>query len=392
MKQYILVLSAVLLGCESPEQVPLVYEAETQQFEIIVPAKGELFAAKATVISAPTGRRQKNIAWLAPEYSLVKKGEVIARFDGEQMEQERRGKANELAINEQDMIEKTGVLSKDLNVIRKDIDVVGQETEFAETYSIDDVQIMSKLDIIDSMQNTEYLRSKRDYLGWKEDSFTESSEGEMGLLELKSQQHQIKLDQLQEGLSKLEIVAPHDGLFTYESNWQGEKVREGQTLWPGQKIAQLPDISEMKAKLNVFESEAINLKAGQKVVMVLNTVARERFTGVVESVAPYPKSIERGNPQKYFEVIAVLDEQHAGLFVPGRKIEAEIEVSGQSERLIVPLQSIFNDNNQTFVYQLNGSEFEPVNVELGQTSLSHVEVLSGLEDGAQISLVDLEAH
>jgi multidrug efflux pump subunit AcrA (membrane-fusion protein) len=388
---FVSLLSLVIIGCSEQEDAPLLFEVKSQDFFVNVPAEGELFAAKATVISAPQGRRgAQNISWLAPEFSRVKKGDVIARFDGEAMEIQSKDRLNELSITEQEIIEKTGMLNKELSSINKDIGMVGQEKDFAENFSIDDVRIRSKLEILDSLQNTQYLGSKEEYLYWKNDSFSASSSGDMGLLEMKQAQSKSKLKQLSDGLSKLEVKAPHDGLLSYKANWRGEKPRAGQSLWPGQKIAELPDISEMKVKLFVLESEALDLEADKPVTFYLNAYTDKKFQGKVETVAPFPASIKRGDPQKYFEVIVSLTEQNKELFVPGRKLQASIEIAAVSEKIIVPLQSVFVEKNQPFVYLYENGSYKSTPVTLGQASLSHVEVLSGLKNGQKISLTNKE--
>ena len=393
MKKVLIVslLSFSIMACSEQKSAPLLYEVTKQEFKVNVPAKGELFAAKATVINAPMGRRgAQNISWLAPEFSRVKKGDVIARFDGEAMEIQSKDRLNELSITEQDIIEKTGLLNKELDSINQDIGMVGREKSFAENFSIDDVRILPKLEILDSLQSTEYLGAKEEYLYWKNDSFSESSAGDMGLLEMEQKQSKSKLKQLSDSLSQLEVKAPHDGLLAYKTNWRGEKPREGQSMWPGQKIAELPDISNMKVKLFVLESEAINLAIDKSVVFSLNAYADKVFKGKVEKVAPFPTSIKRGDPQKYFEVIVILAKQNTELFVPGRKLEATIEIVSTSNKIIVPLQSIFVEAKQSFVYLYENGTYTSTPVTLGQASLSHVEILKGLIEGQKIALTNKE--
>jgi len=391
MKTLIFIFSLFLLGCGAEQSTPLLYQVEVEKFKVDISAKGELFAAKATAISVPQSSNMvHNIAWLAPEFSVVKEGDVIARFDGESMQIQRRSKSNEFAMTQQDIIEKTGVLNKELDAINKDITMVGQERDFAEKFSIDDERIVSKLDIIDSMQNTAYLGSKQEYLHWKSESFNESSAGDMGLLEMQQNQHQVKLNQLADDLTQLEIKAPHDGLLAYQANWRGEKPRAGQVIWSGQKIAELPNIKEMKAKLFVIENEAVDLSAGKKVGLSLFAYADQPFQGEVESVAPFPKSIKRGDPQKYFEVIVKLTQQNLELFVPGRKLQASIHIAKEQEKLIVPLQSVFTKDNQSYVYLFEDNKYTMQQVTLGQLSLSHAEIVSGLKSGQLISLIDQE--
>jgi multidrug efflux pump subunit AcrA (membrane-fusion protein) len=381
-----------LFSCDNASERPLLFEVKSQPFTVEIPATGSLFAAQATVISVPQSSSQvHNIAWLAAEFSLVKKGEVIARFDDESIQVQSRNKSNQFAMNEQDIIKKKGALHKQLDAINKDIIMVRQERVFAENFSIDDERIVSKLDIINSMQNTVYLGAKQSYLDWKSDSFSESSAGDMGLLEMKKQQYQHKLNQLSNDLSLLEIQAPHDGLLSYATNWRGEKPKAGQVIWSGQKIAELPNINEMKAKLFVIESEALDLVAGKSVSLQLFAFMDQPFTGVIESVAAFPKSIKRGEPQKYFEVVVKLTKQNAQLFVPGRKLKAQILIDKAQNKLTVPLQSVFSKDNHSYVFVYQQGEFIKADVTTGKASLSHVEIVSGLKVGQRISLIDREA-
>lgn len=391
MKKLIMIAMFIaLIGCDDAP-THLLYTVKSQSLIVIVPAKGELFAAKATNISAPMTRRGvQNIAWLAPEFTRVKKGDVIARLDSESMVRKARTKQNELAITQEEITEKNSSLDQQISAIKKDIGIIDHEKNFADQFSIDDIRIRSKLETLDQLQNAAYLGSKQKYLYWKSDSFSASSQGELGLLQMRKKQHQTKIEQFNETLALLEIKAPHDGLLTYKANWRGEKPRAGQTLWPGQKIAQLPDVSNMKAKLLVLENEAIDLKVTQNVNFYLNVDASKQYTGKIESVAPFPKSVKRGNPQKFFEVTVLLDQQQPSLFMPGRKLEATIDVASLASKIVVPLQSVFTKAQQTIVYRYQDGEFVQTPVTLGQSSLSHVEITQGLTQGQQISLTDKE--
>ena len=379
------------IGCTDEQPQAMTFLVKKQDFSVVIPASVELFAAKATIINAPmSSNGPQNIGWLAPEYSMVKQGDVIAIFDGEAMTVKSRNKRVELAMVNQDIIEKSGALTQELGAIKQDIDIVGQEKYFADKFAIDDNRILSKLKILESAQSSEYLGSKLEYFNWKEDIFSQSSSGQMGLLEMQQQQYQNKIDQLDTSLSKLEITAPHAGLLVYKANWRGEKPREGQVLWPGQKLAELPDVSVMKAKLFVAESEAIGLEIGRKVKFTLNALVDVEYHGSVESVAPFSKSIKRGDPRKYFELVVSLDKQNGKVFLPGRKLIAKIAISTAQSKLIVPLQSVFTKDNSPYVYLYQDGEFSAAAVTLGAVSLSHVEIVSGLIDGQKIALIDVE--
>jgi multidrug efflux pump subunit AcrA (membrane-fusion protein) len=73
----------VACGESSQSTVPL-YQVYQKGFEVLIPAVGELEAAQAERINTP-GRRPMTIDWLAQENSWVTKGQVVARFDSEQL-------------------------------------------------------------------------------------------------------------------------------------------------------------------------------------------------------------------------------------------------------------------------------------------------------------------
>ena len=86
----------------------------------------------------------------------------------------------------------------------------------------------------------------------------------------------------------------------------------------------------------------------------------------------------------------ILEQQNTELFVPGRKLQAQILIEKAQDKLIVPLQSVFTKENSSYVYLFEDNEFKMTEVVLGQANLSHVEIVSGLKSGQQISLTDQE--
>lgn len=161
-KLTLIMLSVLATACGKSEQQQVAYEVTKTNHQIEISAKGELFAAKATALTTPMSNHGfQVISWLAPEFSLVKKGDVVARFDAEGMQIQKRDKLNELAVTNQDIYQKQGNLDNQLSAINHDIGMVGQEFEFAEQFTIDDVRIRSKLEILDQMQNTEYLADRK---------------------------------------------------------------------------------------------------------------------------------------------------------------------------------------------------------------------------------------
>ncbi|WP_234402756.1 efflux RND transporter periplasmic adaptor subunit [Pseudoalteromonas piratica] len=228
---------------------------------------------------------------------------------------------------------------------------------------------------------------KRPTLIGQSEQFNSSAQGELDLLNMKSQQHQSKINLLDGNLSSLEVVAPHDGLLTHSVDWYGEKPRAGQTLWPGQKIAGLPDTSVMQIKLYVKEREAINLKQDHVIEFSLISTPNKTFSGKISKLSPFPKSIKRQDPQKYYEITASIDEQ-GDYLRPGLKVVANIVADQPAEKLLVPKFSVFADEEGAYVQLKTASGFSKAQVTLGASNLSHVEIVKGLSEGDEIALVE----
>ena len=388
----LIVTALFISGCSKEHEIQnaLTYTVSEHSFKTEVEAKGHLIAANETLIVAPASSRgPQTLAWLMPEYSQVKKGQVIARFDGEQMRRQSQKNTNQAALAAQDLAQKSGEIDKDKTILEHDIVLVNEEKQFAEDYSIEDERIRSKLDILESQQNVEFLNAKHNYYDWQTGRFEQSATGELMLLKMKEDQYKQKLATLNTNLSLLEIIAPHDGLLTHSTNWRGEKPRAGESLWPGQKIAALPDVSQMQLMLYVSEREAIDLTVGQSLTFKLIALPEQQFSGELIAVSPFPKSIKRGDPQKFYELKARINQQNNALR-PGLKLNATILVTPQSERLVVPKQSVFTEQNAHYVYVEEAGEFVKKTVSLGKHNLSHVEILAGLAANDVISLIDIK--
>ncbi|MBB5210088.1 efflux RND transporter periplasmic adaptor subunit [Microbulbifer hydrolyticus] len=387
----LLIFSVLLSACSDRQSEPLLHQVHYSERAGFVPARGELEAESATSIQAPASGPPKFIAWLAPEYSLVKKGDVIARFDGAQMRRQQRFVAGELTQAEEDLREKRGFLDTEQVAILADIDQVAVEKEFAEQFSIEDDRLKSRLEILEEQLDTRYLASKLNYLDWKSERFATGAEGELAVLAVAEQKHSAQIERLEQGLSELKVVAPHDGLLTYVANWRGEKPQVGSQVWPGHKVADLPDTSVMQAKLQVSEREAIGLEEGQLVSVWFETNPAQRFTAKVKTISAAPSTIERGNPQKYYQVVAAFDRQVPEQFKLDRDVRAQIRVVDAARRLEIPLQCLFRDGEGAYVHLYREGRFERRNVTPGQATPTQIEIIEGLAPGDRISLYEVSA-
>ncbi|MBU1439422.1 MAG: efflux RND transporter periplasmic adaptor subunit [Gammaproteobacteria bacterium] len=384
-----LLLSVFLLSsCDDSKSSVPTYELHLQPLQHQVNADGELFAVNSVSINAPASRGPRFIAQISPEFSEIAAGQTVVIFDSTQLQREKREANTALAGVVADKSKKQTEQQGDLLKLGLDQQLVKREFTFADRFNIDDVQIRSRLEILDSMQNKEFLSEKQQYLGWQQQSFQQKSQGELELLQLQQDQQQSLLSQAESGLNALEIKAPHRGVLLFETNWRGEKPEVGGMVFPGSKIGSIPDLSLQHIKLQVIEQEAKGLAEGQQVRFVMAADPGQQLTGKVLNVSQVARSRERRDPRKYIDIVVEPAKQHPA-FMPGIKIRATIDVMNRDQVLLVPLHAIFNAEQQLFVWKLQGSRFEKQPISIGEKSLTHAEVLTGLEVDDRIALIDI---
>nr|WP_268820393.1 efflux RND transporter periplasmic adaptor subunit [Paraglaciecola sp. G1-23] len=369
---------------EAPKSSIPTFQVEQKKFNIEIPAFGELEAEHAKFINAP-GRRPMMIEWMAQENTLVKKGEVVARFDAEKLTLDSRKEELEMMLLDEDIVSKKAEKTQQQNALESDKVFVSKEYEFVDAFAIDDLRLYSKLEIIETLSNRDYLGAKDEFIEWKQDSIGERIQSSVDVLDIRKKGHEAKFKQHQSALAKLEVIAPFDGMLVYQKNHRGEKPSVGQTVYPGSVIAKLPNLEQMQAKIYVLDKNAIDLKPEQKVEVRLEAYPDKLLMGTVKSVSGFSRSIDRGNPTKYFDVVVTLPKDKMQL-KPGSKVLAKIIVQDEVQKVVIPLQAIFSEKGENYVYLKQGSGFVRQTIKTENKNLHFVEVSEGLSSGDVIAL------
>src|SRR4029453_8884159 len=160
----------------------------------------------------------------------------------------------------------------------------------AETFKLTDESLYSRHQIIESQLDRDLFKAKADVAERKLQASGKLSSAERALGEIDAGKAQLKVQIAQKGLRSLRIQAPHDGLLMLERNWRGEMPSVGDTLWPGQKVAEGPDLTKLEAKVFVLEADGAGLKEGQKARFAIGGRPGEEYEATVSRVAPLPKT------------------------------------------------------------------------------------------------------
>ena len=390
MNRKIILLGMVLglSACGSDEKTatPVITVAQGEVvFEIH--AEGELEAVKSTPITAPAAsRRPQTLAWIMPQFTPVKAGEVVARFDGSTFQLEVDETSFEIQKIMYSMLAKEREIDNTQFSFDAESQVIDYEYELAKQFNIDDPLLYTKIEMIEAGDNEDFLKAKSDHIDKVEDNYEEKSASEKAVLESSKQKQVAKLEMNSASLSALEIKAPHDGLFVLEPSWDGSLPEPGKSVFPGAKLAKLPDLSAMQAKVFVPEVEAIGIKEGVGVTVALHAFQDAIYDGTVSSISQTAQPKERDNPVKYFTVTVAIDATGDERLKPGQRLDASIRVVEQNQGLVVPIQTVFRVEDRTWVFVKNGDQFKQQSIQTGFCSSSMCTIDSGLSDGDVVAL------
>jgi HlyD family secretion protein len=357
-------------------------------FEIIIPAFGELQAAKSTpIVVSPESRfAMQTIAWMAPEYSAVKSGDVVIRLASTELPDLLRSEQAEMAKLNLEIAQKEKQLEKERNDLTSQISVTGIQRELADVYAARDETIYSRNKIIEDAIDLNYQTIRERYYQQERAQLEKRIAAELQLLQSKVRAHEVKIKQYQDQLNNLEIRAPHDGMLIINKTWEGEKYRVGMPAYSGLKLGSLPDLSVMEAKVYVLESEASGLKENLPVSLSLDYEPGRSFSGKVAGIDTIAKPLSEDSPLKYFETRVSLDVTESRLMKPGVQVKASIFVERLDNVIAVPNQALVFEQDKAFVLLKKGSGVQKRPVEMGARSLTQTVITKGLEEGGRILL------
>ncbi len=380
--------SLALAACGETTQSGPSIRAEQKDIDFVVPARGELVASESLPIALPgVVRMAFNISWIAPEFSDIREGDVIARFDDVQIQLDREASALAVAKSEFKLANTERLGEIELARIGHEAERVDGERDISEAFTEVDPRLMSRNEIIDALSDIDYLDVQAEFLDWQSATFDQRTQAEQNLIRAERQGEMIKLEKQDKALGMMELRSPADGTLVYARTPWGEKIGKGKRVFPGMPIALLPVRGKVKARLFVPENDAVGLLAGQVVRLRLDSAADEEYSAVVESVSTVASPRNRDNPQKFFSVEAVIDNVDADIMRVGSQLRAEIITGSIDGGLVVPAQAVYGDASDSHVYVVSGSSTERRQVTLGQRSPDLVEVLDGIEPGERISLI-----
>jgi RND family efflux transporter MFP subunit len=183
---------------------------------------------------------------------------------------------------------------------------------------------------------------------------------------------QANVDAAQAVLNETQIVAPFSGTITILSNKLGDLVSTGTSF------ARIDDTSAMFVDLSISEVDISKVKINQKATITFDAIANKTYNGFVHDI-DMAGTVSSGTVN-YNVTIQLTDADNQVLV--GMTSSASVVLDSVENVLTVPSRGVRVANNQTYVLVLVNGAIQQVNVKLGLSSDTSVQVISNqLKDG-----------
>lgn len=204
-------------------------------------------------------------------------------------------------------------------------------------------------------------------------------------LTLENAKAQLKSAQIT--VSDANVKAPISGIINKKN------IETGSFVGPGTPLFELVNVSQLKLRINVDESQVATLKLGDKIKVRASVYPNREFEGKVTFIAP------KADATLNFPIEMLIKNQADAPLKAGMYGTAYFQAySGDNtETLTVPREAFVGSvsSNQVFVAANNKATLKTIST--GRNFGNEVEVISGLKEGenviisGQINLIDQAA-
>lgn len=289
---------------------------------------GEVYARQSDTLVPPSieGLWQFNITQLAADGAPVEKGEVVLGFDGSQLMQQLEQKNSKLAEKQRELEKLLLSLAERERSerlatakARAELEKAQRKTEQPQAL-IPGIEYRKLVVARELAERTMALHEERERLA------AEQRRQERRMLEAEVGQLRGDVDELQQSLARLNVVAPRDGLMMHRSRWDGEKYDVGTQAWRGQPIAEIPDVDTLAVRGELPERELTRVRVGMPVRVVVEGGAGVAVAGKVRAIGQAVRSKSRVQPVPILDLEIALEPAAAARLKPGQAVRVEMDV------------------------------------------------------------------
>ena len=381
-------------GCGRPEPAVLVpvIEVKQQTFARIVEADGYLRPIRSTPVVVPSDVPwSMRLNWLAPNGSVVKKGDPVARFDDLEPRTRLADAEARRAVTTAYKQKEAVIQGLDNQDRLRNIESMQRSLHLAQSFQHRDPMIFSRAQIIENEVDERLQAARLEHAQKSEQVGRRLSRNKIGIREVDAQKSEESIRRAEKGMRALQLVAPDDGVLTIKRRgWSGtgETLRVGDTVYRSATVAEVARVDDIEVEVFVLEAEAAELVKGRKAEVLIEAQPGRTFAAEVKQVETVTKRLQEESPTQYFGVTLTLGHTESAVMKPGERVRARLFLHEQ-QALVVPRPALIDRDGHWVVYRrAAGGGFSAVPVTLGASTAGLVTIENGLHAGDVIALRD----
>jgi HlyD family secretion protein len=392
-------IAAYRMLSTKPQAAPVVSpairttKAFTGPLDVTVRVAGTTSARNFVNVTAPLlrGPEMRNtlvLLELADAGAFVRKGQVVARLDAQQLRDHivdvrDMVAAAEMEIRKREANHKVDWenLQQTLRVTKAAFDKASLDFSAAEVRTEVERELMR---IARDEARARYEQQQKDL------AFRQASQAaDMRILQIALLRQQRHLNNHLIDLETFTIRAPMDGLVVMSSiRRSGEiaQVQAGDQVMPRQPIMKIVDPRSMQVEASVSQAYSTELRLNQPVHVGLDAFGDVELKGKLYSIGALAVGGWRQNDYIRNVPVRIAINATDPRLIPDLSAHCDIVLETVPNQRQIPLAAVQSRDGKNFVSVKKAQQFETREVTLGKRNSIHVAVLSGLQDGEEVRL------
>jgi HlyD family secretion protein len=357
-------------------------------YPVIISATGTLEASQSVDVGPPQVRRQRRfkLMRMVDEGTQVSEGDFLMEFDTTDINNSLRDEtANFQKVQEQRQQNRASA-DTNLKQLKLQLEQAKSDLEKLEVKLSEQAELLSGIQVEETRIDRDAAKTKVELMEKKVQYVTESGQLSLQISRSSERYSRDRMDDLMDAIDSYTVRAPVSGVVIYKRDWNNEAKEVGSDIFGMDKVMEIPDLSTMRAKVQIDELDSGKVKIGQEANITVDAVQGRSFTGKITSVGTILKQATYDRPQKINEIYVDLTNMDTKVLRPGMSLKAQIRVGQYPKAVVIPLASITERNGRSFVqvYNAKTKKADWREVQLKSNDGTTAVVESGLAAGEKI--------
>lgn len=347
--------------------------------EVSVSASGKVIPAFEEIINSPINSRIVEVYKRGGD--SVDVGTPILKLDLQSAETEYNKQLDEEQMKslqlEQQRVTNHNKLSEmemNLKVSRMELDRKAVELRNERYLDSLGAGTTDKVRQVELDYNVSILKLKEDEQKYKSEQAL--AEADLKVKELELNIFRKSLAETRRTLEDAQIRSPRKAILTYVNNEIGSQIGQGA------KVAIVSDLSHFKIEGEIADTYGDRIAAGSKAVIKIGS---EKLDGTVSDVTPLSKN-------GVISFTVQLEEDNHKRLRSGLKTDVYVMNAVKDDVLRIANSSYYVGKGEYELFVVNGNQLLKRKVQLGDSNFEYVEVVSGLQEGDQVIVSDMNAY